>query len=94
MVASGLLSAWLQLRSVPALWQTGYGRLLAAKVPTVAAMVGLGWANRRRLGRRPDNDNNPTTTTTDRERPRHVGSARGSVAWSRSRWCSPPSSWP
>lgn len=52
-VASGVVSAWLQLRSMPALWRTGYGRLLLAKVATVAVMVGLGWANRRRLAQAP-----------------------------------------
>ena len=71
-VASGLVSAWLQLRTVTALWRTGYGRLLTAKVLAVAAMIGLGWANRRSIERSPPDTHGDATVTEGVP----VGSAR------------------
>lgn len=48
-VLSGMVSGYLQVRSTDALTATGYGKLLVAKVVAVAALVALGWVNRRRL---------------------------------------------
>ena len=48
-IATGLVSSYLQVRSLDALTGTGYGVLLLIKVAAVAVLVGLGWANRRRL---------------------------------------------
>lgn len=54
-VATGMASSYLQVRSVDGLTDTGYGRLLLLKVALVAAVVLLGWVNRRRLvARLPD----------------------------------------
>jgi copper transport protein len=48
-VASGAVSGYLQVRTLDGLVDTGYGRLLLAKMAGVAALVALGWLNRRRL---------------------------------------------
>lgn len=48
-VVTGAVSGYLQVRSTAALTETGYGKLLVAKVAAVAALVALGWVNRRRL---------------------------------------------
>jgi len=50
--ASGLLTAFLYLPSLDALWLTGWGRVLLAKVVVVAGVVGAGFYNWRRV--RPD----------------------------------------
>lgn len=48
-VATGLFSGYLQVRSRAALTETGYGRVLVAKGAAVALMAGLGWVSRRRV---------------------------------------------
>lgn len=48
-VATGVASSYLQVRSIDALTATAYGKLLIAKVVVVASLVALGWLNRRRL---------------------------------------------
>jgi copper transport protein len=45
-VATGVWLAVVQLGRVDALWTTGYGQVLACKVVAVAALLGLGAANR------------------------------------------------
>lgn len=46
---TGTASAWLQLAELEALWATGYGRLVLAKVTGFTLLVALGWLNRARL---------------------------------------------
>lgn len=48
-ISTGMVSSYLQVRSLDALTGTGYGVLLLVKVAAVAILVGLGFANRRRL---------------------------------------------
>jgi putative copper export protein len=48
-VASGLLSGWMRLQSLPALWETTYGRLLLLKVAGFLIVAALGVYNSRRL---------------------------------------------
>ena len=48
-VATGIASSYLQVRSLDALLGTGYGTLLIIKVAAVAILVFLGWLNRRGL---------------------------------------------
>jgi putative copper export protein len=55
-VATGAWNAWVQLPAPSALWASGYGRALLAKLALVAALVAYGAANRflvlpRLLGR-------------------------------------------
>lgn len=45
-LASGLYNAWALLGTVSALWETGYGRILAIKLAFVAVMMGIGFYNR------------------------------------------------
>jgi putative copper export protein len=45
-VGTGVWNAWVQLPDISALWTSGYGRTLAAKVALVAALVAYGAANR------------------------------------------------
>jgi copper transport protein len=49
LVVSGLLLAAVQVQTVPALWSTGYGRVLLAKLALVAVMLVLAVLNRYRL---------------------------------------------
>jgi methionine-rich copper-binding protein CopC/putative copper export protein len=42
-VVTAVISAWLRLGSVPALWTSTYGRTLLIKVAFVAVLVGFGW---------------------------------------------------
>jgi copper transport protein len=49
LVVSGLLLAAAQVRTIPALWSTGYGRVLLAKLALVAVMLALAALNRYRL---------------------------------------------
>ncbi len=49
--ATGLVRALTELSSVQQLWTTTYGRALLAKSALLAALVVLGYANRRRLRR-------------------------------------------
>jgi copper transport protein len=48
-VASGFVAAWLRLPTVPALWESTYGRLLLLKLVFVALVVILGALNWRRM---------------------------------------------
>jgi putative copper resistance protein D len=45
-LASGLYNAWTLVGTIPALWQTDYGRTLAIKLTFVAVMMGIGFYNR------------------------------------------------
>ncbi|HET6948987.1 MAG TPA: CopD family protein, partial [Acidimicrobiales bacterium] len=47
--ASGVVLSWSQLASVSALWTSGYGRALAAKLSVVALVLVLGAYNHARL---------------------------------------------
>ena len=58
LIATGVLNSVLRLSSVDDLWQTGYGRVLAAKVLLVIAAVAGGALSRRALRRGVD----PTRT--------------------------------
>lgn len=49
LVATGAVSAWLQLRGTSALVDTDYGRMVLAKVVGAGVMLGLGLVHRRRL---------------------------------------------
>jgi copper transport protein len=51
LVAGGVVQAVVQVGSVPALWETGYGRLLLAKVGILAATLGAAWYARRLVQR-------------------------------------------
>jgi copper transport protein len=51
LVGAGVVQSVVQLGSVPALWQTGYGRLLAVKVAVLAGVLGAA-AGARALVRR------------------------------------------
>jgi Putative copper export protein len=46
---SGVTTAWLHLKHVPALWETNYGRALVVKLCLVAGVVSLGWWNWKRM---------------------------------------------
>lgn len=48
--ASGAWAGWRELAAPDALWQTGYGRLLAFKVALVGGVLVLGAFNWRRVG--------------------------------------------
>lgn len=48
LIVTGTASAWYTVGSVPALFGTGYGRLLLAKLALFAAMIALAAANRMR----------------------------------------------
>src|SRR5205807_7357772 len=48
LLATGVANAWYTLGSVPALFGTGYGRLLLAKLAFFAAMIALAATNRLR----------------------------------------------
>ena len=49
LMVSGLVQAVVEVGSVPALVETGYGRAVIAKVLLLGVLIGLGAANRRRL---------------------------------------------
>lgn len=51
LVAGGVVQAVVQVGSVPALWQTGYGRLLLAKVAVLAATLSAAAYARRLVNR-------------------------------------------
>jgi copper transport protein len=46
-LATGTFQGWREVRSVAALTQTTYGRLLMIKVALFVVLVGLGWLSRR-----------------------------------------------
>jgi putative copper export protein len=48
-LASGLISAWLRLQSLSALWGTTYGRTLLLKLAAFVVVAVLGLYNSRRL---------------------------------------------
>jgi copper transport protein len=52
LVAGGVVQAVVQVGSVPALWQTNYGRLLLAKTTLLAATLAAAWFARRFVNRR------------------------------------------
>ncbi|MFN2565904.1 MAG: copper resistance CopC/CopD family protein [Gemmatimonadaceae bacterium] len=43
--ATGVFAAWLHVGSVPALWQTAYGRTLLVKLAVLSVVVGIGAYN-------------------------------------------------
>ena len=47
LIVAGSVSAFLEVRSVPALWETAYGRLLLLKVVLVVPVLALGAFNNR-----------------------------------------------
>jgi len=49
LAATGVISAFAELRSLDQVWSTGYGRLLIVKTVLLAALVAVGWVNRYRL---------------------------------------------
>lgn len=49
LIATGLMLAVVQLDHLPALWQTGYGRILLVKLGLLAALLALALWNRLRL---------------------------------------------
>ncbi|MDQ3428234.1 MAG: CopD family protein, partial [Gemmatimonadota bacterium] len=49
LVLTGLLAAWMHAGTLPALWQTGYGRTLLLKVGVLTVVVGTGAYNWRRV---------------------------------------------
>lgn len=52
LVGTGLYQAWREVWPVPALWSTGYGQLLIAKVAVVALIVAVAWLSRGAVRRR------------------------------------------
>lgn len=52
LVVTGTYQAWREVWPVPALWSTGYGRLLIAKVAGFLLLVGLAYLSRRAVNRR------------------------------------------
>ncbi|MFG1994639.1 copper resistance CopC/CopD family protein [Actinoplanes sp. NPDC048988] len=53
LVAGGVVQAVVQVGSAGALWQTGYGRLLLAKVAVLAVTLAFAWFARRLVHRAP-----------------------------------------
>jgi putative copper export protein len=49
-ITTGLFASWLHLGTLAALWQSRYGRFLAAKLAAVGIMAGVGVFNWRRAG--------------------------------------------
>jgi copper transport protein len=49
LVATGVIRAFAELRSLEQVWSTGYGRLLIVKTALLAVLATLGWFNRYRL---------------------------------------------
>jgi copper transport protein len=52
LVATGLYQTWREVGTLPALWSTGYGRLLMAKVAGFLVLVGLGYLSHTAIRRR------------------------------------------
>jgi copper transport protein len=52
LVVTGTYQAWREVWPVPALWSTGYGQLLLAKVAVVALIVAVAWFSRAAVRRR------------------------------------------
>ncbi|SNY48619.1 copper resistance CopC/CopD family protein [Paractinoplanes atraurantiacus] len=53
LVAGGVVQAVVQVGSIGALWQTGYGRLLLAKVAVLAVTLAFAWFARKLVHRAP-----------------------------------------
>jgi copper transport protein len=51
-VVTGVLQGWRQLGSVPAAWDTGYGRLLVAKVAAFVVLIAVAGRSRALVRRR------------------------------------------
>jgi putative copper resistance protein D len=49
LLATGLVNTWVLVGSLPALFETSYGRLLLVKIALFMAMVGIAGVNRLRL---------------------------------------------
>jgi copper transport protein len=49
LVATGVLRAFAELRSLEQVWSTGYGRLLIVKTALLVSLATIGWFNRYRL---------------------------------------------
>jgi copper transport protein len=49
LAVTGVIAAWLHLGSVPALWQSGYGRTLLLKLAILSVVVATGAYNWRRV---------------------------------------------
>jgi putative copper resistance protein D len=47
--ATGVVSAWLRLGTVPALWGTSYGQVLLLKLALLAGVAGTGLYNWKRV---------------------------------------------
>lgn len=52
LVATGTYQAWREIGPWAALWSTGYGRLLLAKITGVVLLIGLGYLSREAVRRR------------------------------------------
>lgn len=52
LLATGLYQAWREVGTLPALWSTGYGRLLMAKVAGFLVLVALGYLSHMAVRRR------------------------------------------
>jgi putative copper export protein len=46
-VSTGVVSAWLRLGSLPALWTTSYGQVLLVKIALLIGVIGTGFFNWR-----------------------------------------------
>ena len=51
-VVTGILQGWRQLGSVQAVWDTGYGRLLVAKVAAFVVLIAVAGRSRALVRRR------------------------------------------
>jgi copper transport protein len=51
-VVTGILQGWRQLGSLPAAWDTGYGRLLVAKVAAFVVLIAFAGRSRALVRRR------------------------------------------
>jgi len=51
-LATGTYQAWREVGTIPALWGTGYGKLLLAKIGCFVLLVGLGYLGRTAVRRR------------------------------------------
>jgi copper transport protein len=49
LAATGVIQAIAEVGRVSALWDTGFGRMVLAKISLLTVLVGLGYANRQRL---------------------------------------------
>lgn len=47
--ATGVVQAYIDVRTIEGLWNTTYGTLILVKVALLVALIGLGWVNRERV---------------------------------------------